>query len=1643
MMAKSANAVSGESVQFANQRLLEAGAVLRVDAELNSSVPVASQEVRSFRHAVLGGRVVAKLTSVDVAPAIDATMEFLGFEAPKSSGPVGLALYGALGFPESALIADPKNARYALGIVKDLNRLARMARSRPGAAKEGMEALAATLTKSVPQFLPSYFEQCGRIFVGNENVTYAGAMFVKARAAEATYGLAINEDHRRAAFLEFAFSGALPAKALDEYAKKLAESYTPLQAYEHFRILAVQRSRGGLAPWAQMMEVVKRMAKAASVDVDSAQAEILSELLGSPSLRFASHTFWKSVRALVIKIAKDDPVVRGGLLNLHPSGEFAGWWLSLLDECGALEALTVMDDSTIARDARALGGPGAWLNRFIEDSGSNFEELPALITKMAGRLKADAAKIQLHDWRMNIECLDLALELGIECLPPENDWFSYSFNVTFARPLLFLGGSEILKHKVRESVRSAISGNDTKYVYAAEGLRPFLVEWIEEQINAIDPPVATTGRGAIDFTDSIKVLTENATATMLGLVPSAHERLRSANGAAAVVRQLRAGLFAEYSWPALEVAIDSIASGVQKKTDEPAIEVAQSWPFAIVHDDRRAIVVDHNETVLEHDLQWPADAWHKQLVFVDGALYVAWENWPTKQAYWTSDPKNIFTDEEINIPYGQDPNDPSLEIPEGGRTVGGRAVKVGDHAFVDQSRVLSDGKNYWTVEGMYLGGMWRIGYVEFDPTTGTHGRRSFPSFVEQHLGSDMYPGPVQLLPLPIGLELTPLGTKDGLLGSAVFHSLTGIAPRVCEVVRIDGKTVRIDEHNEVVKNNIEMLIDWPGIDRTYGVTNDNGIVDLTNSMTISNSATWTGLADVVIPRLYWHHFQIRDQLGSTALRSITEEVVAPLVAAAAVHAANATALSPFVASNPPAELIDLVSGSIPAVTAPILRAAIAETAAKVGEAKVELDAWLSGQVRVGTSSLFAEVDDEEPLTTALVGIVHTSYSMAIWTQLQTLRTFVALPVNTAIGELEYTIERSLISDGLTPSALQDGVPALLLRALLPATPDDERAVIMSYVKEWIDHPIANHTALTCVALTVTAQQDPEGSLLWSSDGTPWWIHTSAHVRDVDDETNVYEVQAVGFRANAAFPDGYTLSTVWSAEPYVATERVRELHALINAHGTIAAMTANEVLIFSSMTGRTRAESALILSGFPGIGYRSREFSKEQRDALGVKASEIKIAQASLESERIGKRYRAIIGACFGEDLAALWRWTPEQFAQNFANAWIAVYGTQTAIDDDLLASVNKLTSNGYSVPSARALLTDMDGSAVRFPERYTTTFDDDGDLIVAAVEENDASICIDKPWIESVIATVALIAHDLPTGSPWRQHAANAIVQTLNRLDNPALVLDWGSTDNETAPFSRLVEDLPVLAKTAKRREYDAGDIIVVNTNDWQEKPCVWNYYLRPAKFGEPSSVRAFAEAKCSTDGALAAILGWLYSERCEPFARDLMNPSLATGSFAQNPLVSVPKLVETISASLDVDTNAATLFLQYLVLSEPTNANIRVWNEWAPKVLAKAVDTLLERELIVSAKRTGAGREVFLHGGWVEMNAPAIGVEGWKLPFYALKNSGGLKQTALTGRLLPLDPIATLFTNGWNRWESGDRPGFESAQGRGLGERKTKKDKS
>ena len=653
-------------------RVLAAGGLVPAGARLGRGDAADAVIARAYRHAALPGRTVVRLAAEGVAAGDDLELAMLGFPPAEDRGAVAKARRRPLGFPGWVLVHDPDRARLALDVAAELADAAREARSRPKQAREQIEALGARLGRSVPHFLPPFYEEAGRVFLEHGAPVYAAAMFGKARDAEGVHALPVDEQHRADAFLEFALAGAVTAKALARYGRELAEHHAPEAAYARFRQLCVQRTLAGLPPWPGMAKELRRLAKAAHLDADAQDAAFVAEIIESPALARAPAELWRAYRGPLARLGARSPAVRGLLLNLFPAGpaysaELDLAWLELLDAAGAVEALLA---DGAPPEARPRGGRAGWLDELLQHlsrgGGPIDGRVLQLLRRMAPMLIRDGAPIRGADrrGRIDLDVVELALELGVPVAPradspalvdptgPPRDspalidlgeWAKHAGLPERGRDPVRVAAHPRLGPLLAEAV-AAHAGNEA-FEAAARGKQGLLAArraWLERVI-------ARAERGALPgIEDALAVIAGRVPPETFAELPELHARFAAIDLAAALARTLRIGILDELGWPALEAAVDEAAAA-----GHADVAIHGGPPAAVVVTRTRAIAIGPAGRLAEHDLVVPPGHEVCAVRFIGGEFLVLLAGDAYRAcAYWSRAPRDVFETElsEEDIP---------------------------------------------------------------------------------------------------------------------------------------------------------------------------------------------------------------------------------------------------------------------------------------------------------------------------------------------------------------------------------------------------------------------------------------------------------------------------------------------------------------------------------------------------------------------------------------------------------------------------------------------------------------------------------------------------------------------------------------------------------------------------------------------------------------------------------------------------------------------------------------------------------------------------------------------------------------------------------------------------------------------------------
>jgi hypothetical protein len=1600
-----------------SRTLLDAGGIVPPGTLTGDDVDTLT--VRTYTHAVLADRPIVRLVPGTLGEAEDLALGFLGLTRDQDVPEVGQVRREALGFPAWALVNDPANGHHALALVRDIERLDRQAKTKPGAAKEGFEALATRLGRAVPHFLPTFHEQAARIFLKHDNTTYASAFFGKAREAERVHNLAIEEERLRAVFLEFAFAGALTAKALKEHAKALSNRLGPREAWSQFRQLAVERCTAGMPPYAGLAEDARALIRAWGGDAETDERALLRDLLATPAIARAPLSFWKVNRKPLAALAAAEPDTRLRLLEILPTPggstetvELDDFWLDLLAETGVVDLL-------VAGDGLAPGARAQWVSRWATHRQRGWRNSPRsertleLVARMADVLRAEETPLTLitgNGWRtgVDVDLLDLVLAERIPLSPPKDnaridldEWWN---DRNDGRRDL----AAVAADPVHEPVLRAAVGADKHHLDTAAHpvLRPVLAAWLTERAadlaSATGLPAAERAFNAInEFRDVVADVT-----------PDVVERVRAYDAAALLATTLRAGVYDELGWPALDEAAELLGAGLGGNVD---LSIDEAWPALVLSTKKRAIVVGPDGILLDHEPRVPKDhnSWQQtRYRYVDGQLLVAWYNknydW---EGYWSSRPSETFLLTGDGPGGGSDSNPMvSLALPDGGRATGGRPLHAGDTKLPPRRALLTDGIGYWSLDHERSDRKW----TEYDPATGAHGRASLPAHFAAAVvdGGSLIPEACELLPVLPGLEHSPFGTDGALLGRWVR-----VEGDTVTTGSVDGTAVTIPARNIRSWDNLPQDVPLGTLRLPGGAapmvvaTREHvalwaGDVHLGDCTTFKRGRGIAAGSPLVPPRSFWHALRPRDERGSLVLRALADEQAAALVAA--VQADHDRAFRDYGEAKaaghkpqrPASVRVEPVRLLLPEVSHPGLIFGVASLTRETAQLAERLRGF--GKIdkkKVHKVPTGPEHGADNDLRAALSGVIDTGYhnsSSASWTTFEHITSVARILASTDRPHTWTTSTDRLTQPRVHWHALLDLRAAVAARALSPFTTQAHRASLLLILEALARGPLGDPAGtLRTVTLCEPAeekkqQRNRKGHVLRRGDRTVIFLDS----RYSYNEKSHWIVLDHDPSGNFEAIDGFNTHEEHRYTEPLSAARVTALVQAIREHGPVP-VRPEAVPVLVEGTGLGRAEASVLLTGLP-----ADELDKDQRAILRLKATEAKNARAQLDRLDDSARARVLAALVPAAPEVVHTLWTTGFDLAATIRAWGTEFGRVLRLPEDVAADVRGTVSYGVEVILAPE-------SQRWIVATSTHKLDKDGQL-----RTSDGADVPNSGVLASTVTALAWLAYRLPYGDPLRAQLPHVLGLLRKRLADPGLVLDL---DVEYADGKPTAPRLREAAGLAESGGADADGIVRIDDRllltPWYNGAEFT--YVRPAGFtgaDDPWFDRLIGLRGGSSNGltALRRIL--------DPAFERLLAADGPAG-LPQDPTHVVPELVAEVAHTHGIGTDAAALYLQLLALPDPTDRQVARWTGWKPARLKKARTELAGTDLVVEAKRERAGRTLFLPGGWNALKTPQLPVETWK---------DGLYDRPYGTAVVPENPVPDLFRRAWQRVRDGDAPGFE-----------------
>ncbi|MEH0442197.1 hypothetical protein QA811_00595 [Streptomyces sp. B21-102] len=1645
--------------------LLDAGAVLPPGTTSREDADTLT--VRSYTHPALGDRTVVRLVPDTLGDAEDLALDFLGLTRRAETPGVGQVRRETLGFPAWALVNDPANGHHALALVKDVERLARQAKSRPGTAKDGFEELGARLGRAVPHFLPTFYEQAARVFLQYENTTYASAFFGKAREAERVHALAVDEERQRAVFLEFAFAGALTVKALKEHVKALAARLDPAAAWAQFRQLTVERCAAGMPPYASLPQDARQLIKAAGLDRVGEECALVADLLASPAAVRAPASFWNAYRPTLAALSGQRPEVRGRLLEIMPAGlgrsvEDDEFWLALLVECGADRLLTGEEAAGV--DAADWLGRWALHRKHGGNVGDRSPATLALVERMAPHLREQGRPVDLCTgrWRSgaDVDLLDLCAAQGVPLtLPGPDEVVFLSLDGWIGRPgpgrrdltamaadprlrrLLYADIGTVKDHRLADGVLDGLAAHPV--------LGDVLREWLEDAAGELTAAVGLpAARAALERLRPFRAVAARVSPAAVAAV-AAHEV------APLLGHTLRAGILDELGWPALDEALRRLDAETRSGRDhDNPMTVHEAWPALIVSREHKVFVVGPQEILLEHDLRLPVepDRWQRPAFrYTDGELLVMWRQDGKQFGYWSARPADVFPLGGEQIPHywygGSDAGAPSIPLPGGGRATGGRTLHAGDTVLPAGRRVLCDGVSLWRQGREGRRQVW----LEYDPASGTHGRASLPAFLQSGIREDatLRQEQCQVLPLRPGLEQSPFGTDGTVLGRWVRTEGEGTEARTVAGTP-DGRTVALARADGRAPGELLGALRLPGgaepvavgLHRQialYAGDDPSAAGELGRVTPMERGGEFAAGTRFVPPVDFWHALRPRDEAASAVLRALTDEQAAGLVRAAtealarrretlaAAGAVDGTPDARAVVPSADEVLRQVVSAGLPSLDDPgivtgvaaLVRAVLrlAESTASFVTPPADRPKAQSRRVLGMYADLAPEHGDDHTLREATAGLAHTHGwwgSEVRWSALRQIRSLNhVLSGNPADGTpLGESCRSTGAADGWRSDEFTVPGIGLMWTPLL----DVLRPLAYRAASPTVTEPHREALLLLCEAVA-------DGPL----------AATGGALREVVLSEPHEKQERVG---QVLRRDGRTVVVLGCQSVDRQAGRVYWLaldHDPAGAFGAIAHFTLTQETAHPAVfpAGALSAVTALVRDKGPapwqpgapdaladatggGLGAmqaalliagRPAQLTAEVIAATCLKPRQKELGDALLSSIGAADRL-ALVGALLPVNPGDLWTAGPDTEAAG--REWAERLGGVVRLPEDL---AGELSLAGLPTASVEEVL-----NPGRTPWISRTTVqrpDKDGNLVA-----EDPAALPGRSELTRAVAALAGLAYSLPYGHPLRMLLPEALAALRRRFADPELLLDldvaWTDTGASAAAELRKAYGLPAVGGADAHGLTPAGEALV----------------LRPW-YGERETVLVRSGALRTPDDPVFGLMEGLVGEGRGHGMRALRtlldeeltravtagaDPAGAAG-YAQDPLLVVPELVAEVAAHHGLGEDAAALYLQLLALPDPTDRNCVRWTGWKPARTKRARAELAASGLVVEAKRARAGRTLFLPCGWLDLKSPALPVESWKK---------GLFPIPAYGRAVPLVPVPELFARAWERVRSGDAPAYE-----------------
>jgi len=1183
--------------------------------------------------------------------------------------------------------------------------------------------------------------------------------------------------------------------------------------------------------------------------------------------------------------------------------------------------------------------------------------------------------------------------------------------------------------------------------------------------------------GLHDAEESLNVLTRCAGATTGQQFPELGERLAKVDWVSVLQRTLAAGVLDEYGWPALD------AYGDEQKIPPSSRRqslTAASFPFVTLLIDGKVESIGPGGHRTLGEFQLGKDQRLQTIVSVGDDVAIGLQDsssgWENQIAWLSEGGKGKKTSQHF---YGLDI---TMMLPHhGGVFYGSRVLKPGDETLPTSDHWFSDGERFWTMKDRYQS--WNefdadgddlttetAGLHEIDPITGKAIRDSIPPWFEDSLpgGGVVNWMMSHWMPAPVEITASPLGIVDGMLGFCVVKQR---GDRY-ESRGMDGRKVVL-EIPAVPSDGITIaaaIIDKPASDSHWYVSNRDELIDADSGMKIAdlsgNITRYCEGQPMKLPTLFFHYFVVRCGDSSAKLRKISAAQAKWLLEAGVIeHEALKVKADPE-RPDPNREAGVLAVVAVLPRSPPRLVKGVARIARVAAVEKISLDKLINKvkgdpdktkSAKKASTSADSLIDES-----TTIGLSELQVPLAPERLSTNSRTYyrdsinpkqlVAVTAFLSGGEVQKLPRGDgwyfgLINDAASAAwkafwenahrGADDGVP--IKQRLAGPWQDALRFVsncgLLDLPGKFVVHFAAAPDQAAAKKLSKAGKRPSDERGVAFIEGKT--RHLAYKVSNYLSE-NVL-VLSYSESGEPKPPKSYAIEESVPLQKLWDGKSVRRFLDAVAGVETLPLIEADKLAAAAEQLGVSPIEVALgWMANYRSVRYGQEKLTKELRAHYGWNVNEIKSAVTAADADPVP--LTVLANGCRRDCLGALGKNLENAFGF-MLDAWKETRKAGVQLPNELIGQLQTLRGEyqHLDLKLFGELLADPANSPVIMPRDFEFEYRKEryGEVLGGSMTPPLTFSLSEVFWI--MPDAIRLLNYRLPHGDPARAYLPALIDAVRQYLMNPKVVLPMGCSrtepyvaDQPTDVEGTIEKFSTMVAKCqptpAGFQTFDSGLVIGA------VMPPAADLWFRPAKLQSDADDAALHVAAAltfdwETDGTrhlqFAEFTHIMRSDEMTRIANINREVSFTVGSTEQDPRVSAPQTVAAASKKFKLSEDAATLYLQLLALHDCTSVKIKAWNDWTTATLKRATEELVGGELVVTAKRSRAGRDVFLPGGWEALKLPNLPMETWKLPLFGYTNTDRLRGGYASLMVCPR-VLSDQFQIAWQRIENGDEPKYE-----------------